>query len=112
MECPECGVENSEDNIFCGGCGERLVLVPSQEMIATGKIFGWYEIICIVILILFGFLVFFMSYAIVTTYYDPWPGMILGLVSILFALIWIINILLRISQKNKTKKERCLNELG
>jgi len=110
MECPECGVENSEDNIFCGGCGERLALVPSQEMATSGKIFGWYEIICIIALIFFGFLIASMSYVMVMTYYNPGPGIILGVVSILFGLIWIINILLRISQKNKAKKERRSNK--
>lgn len=111
MECPECGVENLEENIFCSGCGERLAIVPSQEMATSVKIFGLYEIVGIILLILFGFLVLSVSYAIVTTYYNPWPGMILGIVLILFALIWIVNILLRIIQEKKTRKERRLNKL-
>jgi hypothetical protein len=32
MECPDCGFDNSEDAIFCGGCEKRLVSYPSQKV--------------------------------------------------------------------------------
>ena len=46
LKCPNCGMDNPDDNKFCGDCGARLEASIARKCVNCGRVLGFDAMIC------------------------------------------------------------------